>query len=80
MRELFGVTRVTAIPTGVDIEGLTPPDPPPDQTIDLAFVGSMDWLPNVDGSSGLCGKCCLSFAASARNVPWRSWGARRPLR
>ena len=49
MRELFGVTRVTAIPTGVDIEGLTPPDPPPDQTIDLVFVGSMDWLPNVDG-------------------------------
>jgi glycosyltransferase involved in cell wall biosynthesis len=49
MRELFGVTRVTAIPTGVDIEGLTPLDPPPDQTIDLVFVGSMDWLPNVDG-------------------------------
>jgi glycosyltransferase involved in cell wall biosynthesis len=49
MQELFGVTRVTAIPTGVDIEGLTPPDPPPDQTIDLVFVGSMDWLPNVDG-------------------------------
>lgn len=49
MRELFGVTRVTAIPTGVDIEGLTPPGPLPDQTIDLVFVGSMDWLPNVDG-------------------------------
>lgn len=49
MRELFGLTRVTAIPTGVDIEGLTPPEPPPDQTIDLVFVGSMDWLPNVDG-------------------------------
>jgi glycosyltransferase involved in cell wall biosynthesis len=49
MRELFGVTRVTAIPTGVDIEGLTPPGPPPDLAIDLVFVGSMDWLPNVDG-------------------------------
>lgn len=49
MRELFGITKVTAIPTGVDIEGLTPPDPPPEKTIDLMFVGSMDWLPNVDG-------------------------------
>lgn len=49
MRELFGVTRVNAIPTGVDIEGLTPPVPPPEKTIDLVFVGSMDWLPNVDG-------------------------------
>jgi glycosyltransferase involved in cell wall biosynthesis len=49
MLELFDVTRVSAIPTGVDIEGLTPPVPPPEKTIDLVFVGSMDWLPNVDG-------------------------------
>jgi len=49
MRRLYGVTRVSAIPTGVDIESLTPPDPPPARTTDLAFVGSMDWLPNIDG-------------------------------
>jgi glycosyltransferase involved in cell wall biosynthesis len=49
MLELFDVTRVSAIPTGVDIEGLTPPVPPPEKTIDLVFVGSMDWLPIVDG-------------------------------
>ena len=49
MRRLFGVTRVSAIPTGVDIESLTPPDPPPARTTDLVFVGSMDWLPNIDG-------------------------------
>jgi glycosyltransferase involved in cell wall biosynthesis len=51
MRELFGVTRVSEIPTGVNLEyfrqpcaadaGITPTD--------LVFVGSMDWLPNVDG-------------------------------
>jgi glycosyltransferase involved in cell wall biosynthesis len=49
MRELFGINHVRAIPTGVDVQGLTPPAPPPDRTIDLVFVGSMDWRPNVDG-------------------------------
>jgi glycosyltransferase involved in cell wall biosynthesis len=49
MRELFGVERVSAIPTGVDIEFFTPPDPPPTVDADLAFVGAMDWRPNIDG-------------------------------
>jgi glycosyltransferase involved in cell wall biosynthesis len=49
MRELFGVERVSAIPTGVDIEFFTPPDPPPAVDADLAFVGAMDWRPNIDG-------------------------------
>jgi glycosyltransferase involved in cell wall biosynthesis len=53
MRRLFDVTRVTEIPTGVDIEyfqrgaGASACQPVP--TADLVFVGSMDWLPNVDG-------------------------------
>src|SRR5450631_1344274 len=57
MRRLFGVTRVTEIPTGVDIEYFRPPGQggagasacQPVLTADLVFVGSMDWLPNVDG-------------------------------
>ena len=49
MRRLFDVTRVTEIPTGVDIDYFRPPTPPPAATADLVFVGSMDWLPNVDG-------------------------------
>jgi polysaccharide biosynthesis protein PslH len=49
MRELFGATRVSAIPTGVDVDTLARPDPAPPRTSDLVFVGSMDWLPNVDG-------------------------------
>ena len=49
MRRLFDVTRVTEIPTGVNIEYFLPPAPPPAPTADLVFVGSMDWLPNVDG-------------------------------
>src|ERR1035437_6328793 len=66
MRRLFDVTRLTEIPTGVNIEYFLPPGT--DQSVprrvfcaagtprsvpgfsaDLVFVGSMDWLPNVDG-------------------------------
>jgi polysaccharide biosynthesis protein PslH len=51
MRELFGVTRVTAIPTGVNLDYFLPPSLRPAVPVaaDLVFVGSMDWLPNVDG-------------------------------
>lgn len=48
MREMFGVSRVSHVPTGVDTEYFAPP---PDAPLrhDLVFVGSMDWAPNVDG-------------------------------
>src|SRR5262245_22551256 len=50
MRRLFDVTRITEIPTGVNIEYFLPPEPRPAGVgADLVFVGSMDWLPNVDG-------------------------------
>jgi glycosyltransferase involved in cell wall biosynthesis len=49
MRRLFGVTRVTEIPTGVNIDYFRPPSPLAAPTTDLVFIGSMDWLPNVDG-------------------------------
>jgi glycosyltransferase involved in cell wall biosynthesis len=48
MRELFGISRVSEIPTGVNIEYFAAP-PSAERFADLVFVGSMDWLPNVDG-------------------------------
>ena len=48
MRDRFGVTRVSCIPTGVDIHYFRRPDLVPAQA-DLVFLGSMDWLPNIDG-------------------------------
>lgn len=48
MREMYGVTRVSAVPTGVDVSFYAPPAHT-DPTADLVFVGSMDWMPNVDG-------------------------------
>jgi glycosyltransferase involved in cell wall biosynthesis len=48
MRELYGVARVNAVPTGVDVGFFQPAGETP-ATTDLVFVGSMDWMPNVDG-------------------------------
>ena len=48
MRSLYGVSRVAAVPTGVDLDYFAPPARPA-PTADLVFAGSMDWMPNIDG-------------------------------
>jgi glycosyltransferase involved in cell wall biosynthesis len=47
MRELFGVQRISPIATGVDIDYFAPPARRETKS-DLIFIGSMDWLPNID--------------------------------
>lgn len=51
MRNSFGISNVTDVPTGVNIDYFTPPDSVSVQTSrpDFVFVGSMDWLPNQEG-------------------------------
>ena len=49
MRRLFQVERVSVIPTGVNLEYFRPPDDSYEPRSGLVFVGSMDWMPNVDG-------------------------------
>ena len=48
MRTAYGASRVDAVPTGVDLEFFAPPDRPA-KMADLVFLGSMDWMPNIDG-------------------------------
>jgi glycosyltransferase involved in cell wall biosynthesis len=48
MRRKFGLESVAAVPTGVDVDELTPPAGESLES-DLVFVGSMDWMPNGDG-------------------------------
>ncbi|MBA3974419.1 MAG: hypothetical protein C0504_09410 [Candidatus Solibacter sp.] len=48
MRERFGATRVSTIPTGVDLER-NYPQPDHAAGAELVFVGSLDWGPNLDG-------------------------------
>ena len=47
MRELYGVTTTTAIPTGVDVDYFQPREPEAPGH-HLVFTGSMDWFPNED--------------------------------
>lgn len=48
MQEMFGITHVSDVATGVDVEYFRPPAER-DRKVDFVFLGSMDWLPNVEG-------------------------------
>jgi glycosyltransferase involved in cell wall biosynthesis len=50
MRREYGARRVSAVPTGVDIDYFARP-PQPERKADLVFIGSMDWMPNIDGAA-----------------------------
>jgi glycosyltransferase involved in cell wall biosynthesis len=47
-RKEFGAPRVSAIPTGVDLDSFAPPAPAL-AGADLVFVGAMDYQSNIDG-------------------------------
>lgn len=49
MRAEYGVTAVSSVPTGVDLEYFVAPARRPPGIPELLFVGSMDWMPNDDG-------------------------------
>ncbi len=48
MKQLFGVKHVSEVSTGVDLDYFQRPSQTT-REYDLAFVGAMDWLPNIDG-------------------------------
>lgn len=52
MRDRFGLERVGAVPTGVDVDYFHP-RPHPEEPGRIVFVGSLDWLPNMDAVSWL---------------------------
>lgn len=47
MRRDYGIGGVSSVPTGVDLDYFAAR--PAEPAADLAFVGSMDWMPNIDG-------------------------------
>ncbi len=49
MRKQYSAERVNAVATGVDLDYFAPPSNAP-HIADLVFIGSMDWMPNIDGA------------------------------
>jgi len=50
MRRIYGAARVFPIPTGVDLDYFARPAGSR-KLADLVFLGSMDWMPNIDGAA-----------------------------
>jgi sugar transferase (PEP-CTERM/EpsH1 system associated) len=48
MRRIYRVSRALPVPTGVDLDYFVRPDAGP-KLADMVFLGSMDWMPNIDG-------------------------------
>lgn len=48
MRDMFKIDNVSDVATGVNVDYFRRPEGR-EAEIDLIFVGSMDWLPNIDG-------------------------------
>ena len=52
MERDYGISGVVSVPTGVDVDFFKP-QTAAEHKADLVFLGSMDWLPNVDGAEWL---------------------------
>jgi glycosyltransferase involved in cell wall biosynthesis len=49
MRRIYGIERAYPTPTGVDLDFFARPEAS-EKLADLVFLGSMDWMPNIDGA------------------------------
>jgi polysaccharide biosynthesis protein PslH len=56
IRTEFGIEHVDDVPTGVDVDGFRHPDGPAEKRAEIVFVGSMDWMANIDGAEWLAGE------------------------
>lgn len=52
--QTYGWQHVDVIDTSVDVDYFQPSDPCEESPGEMVFVGSMDWLPNIDGMIYFC--------------------------
>jgi polysaccharide biosynthesis protein PslH len=55
MSSWVDASRITVVPTGVDLEQYRPGSPSPTEPL-VMFVGAMDWEPNIDAMEYFCGE------------------------
>jgi glycosyltransferase involved in cell wall biosynthesis len=91
MRSEYGAARVAAVPTGVDLDYFAPPpEPEPERASNLVFLGSMDWMPNIDGIQWFTSKvlplirkrraaCSITIAGRRPTVLLRRLAEKDPL-
>lgn len=88
MENDYGISGVAPVPTGVDCDYFRPPEAAPRKT-DLVFLGSMDWLPNIDGALWFTAEilplirrefpeCTLALAGRSPTPALRELAARDP--
>jgi glycosyltransferase involved in cell wall biosynthesis len=88
----YGLKNVGWIPTGVAVDDLTPPAHAAAAAsgVDLVFVGSMDWMPNVDAMQQFVGEtlplirrrkpgCSLAIVGRTPPKSIRMFAERDPL-
>lgn len=77
MRDRFGIRQTSSVSTGVDLDYFEPPTSARPR-YDLVFLGSMDWMPNIDGTQWFLAevlplirarKTDVRFAIVGRNPP-----------
>lgn len=77
-REVYKLEHVLGdVPPGVDTEFFKPPASPPPTAPRLAFLGSMDWLPNIEGVRWFVREVYPAVKAAAPEAMLRIIG-RRP--
>ena len=77
MRSWFGLRRVTPVPTGVDADFFHARPAPSGQNV--VFVGSLDWLPNIDAVQWMLNAIWPVIRQSCRTAQFHIVG-RRPSR
>lgn len=76
MRTRYGVGTVEEVPTGVDTSYFGSLSSEPEGPV-VVFVGSLDWLPNIDGLEWFSGEIWPRIKADVPNARFRVVG-RRP--
>jgi glycosyltransferase involved in cell wall biosynthesis len=67
-------SRVTVVPTGVDLEQYRPSTDAKDPAPVVTFVGAMDWEPNVDGVEYFCSQIWPAIQAEVPEAKLRLVG------
>lgn len=73
MSKCVGSSRITVVPTGVDLKNFHPAEAPSGEPL-VMFVGAMDWEPNVDAVEYFCEQIWPSIKKSVAPARFRIVG------